>query len=133
MAGAKDNENAVTHGAYHYRDQGEKALTAEGRSRRMELLEQIRSKPGVVELVRERAADAILLCELCISYAAQKNKEGIPLDKIAILSEIHKFQNSAYRALQLVLQVTEHDLESANTVELERIKGVIEDYDQKSK
>ena len=93
------------HGAIAFKDSGEDALEPPQRSRLQELKEQVQDREGVLELMQDRAANAVLMCEIVTSYIAKEYKSGIPLTQIPIINRLAAFQNSAQRALKDLIAV----------------------------
>ena len=82
---------ARTHGAYAFRDRGEQALEQPQRSRLEELKEQVRERTGVLQLMQERAANAVMMTELVTSYIAREVKMGVPLSQIGAVRSLPAF------------------------------------------
>jgi len=119
----------IKHGAYAFRDRGEQALDQPGRSRLVELEEAVQTREGALDLLRERAANAVMLTELLTSYVSQQVKGGLPLADIPVLRALPAFYNTALRSLHDLLIYSPDDSTPANA-ELERIQKVIEEHDK---
>ena len=91
------------HGAYSLERRGDAALDTTGRSRLEELKETVQEREGVLVLMKERAATAVMMVEMMTAYAAKKHREGVPLDRIPTLKSLPAFMNSAQRALKDLL------------------------------
>lgn len=117
---------ARTHGAYAIQARGEEALTDEQRPLLVELREKVQDRDGVLELMKEHAAKAVLIANLMTSYAVEKHQAGVPLEDIAVLGKLPAFYNTAQRALKDL--ISELPQAAPGTNELARIKQVIDDY-----
>jgi hypothetical protein len=93
----------ATHGAYAFRDRGEAALEAGGRTRLSELREIVKDRDGVLHLMQEKAADAVMIFEIVQSHVAGEAKSGRPLDRIPVLKSLPAFMNSMQRALSALI------------------------------
>lgn len=115
---------ARSHGAYAFRDRGDQALDQPQRSRLEELKEQVQERDGVLQLLQERAANAVMVVEVITSHVAREVKLGVPLSDIPILRALPAFMNTAQRALRDLLTVMpdDPDVLDAQAV-LEKIKG----------
>ena len=118
------NKKALKHGAYTFRDQGEKALEPSGRTRLAELREAVQDKQSLLGVMGEKAADAILTYELVLSYVSRQTQVGVPLGEIAILKALPAFHNSMQRAIAIVLANMPAD-DSGTDAELQRIGRVL--------
>ena len=98
-----------THGAYAFERRGEVALNKPGRSRLQELKDQVQNREGVLALMQERAANAVMMVELITSYVAKEHKEGKQLSRIGALGRLPAFMNTAQRALKDLLAVLPDD------------------------
>jgi hypothetical protein len=131
--GAPDaNTNAIKHGAYSFRAHGESALSESGRSRLAELREQVQDRTGLLALMEEKAADAVLLFEIVQSYVAGQVKQGVPLGEIPALNRLPAFANSMQRALANLWAIMPNDNAMANE-ELIKIQKVIDEHDKNTK
>jgi urease gamma subunit len=65
-----------------------------------ELREQVRDRSGVLDLIQENAAKAVMMVELVTSFVANQKMSGVPLDEIPALRILPSFMNSAQRALK---------------------------------
>ncbi len=119
----------VKHGAYAFRDRGEQALEPSGRTRLAELREKVQDRQGVLNLLEEKAADAVLLFEIVQSYVAGEVKQGVPLGNIPAIKVLPAFFNSMERAL-LALNSLMPDDSAPVSAELEKIRKVIEEHDK---
>ena len=122
-------EASMTHGAYAFQARGVAALDQPGRSRLIELEEAVQTREGALDLLRERAANAVMLTELLTSYVSQQVKGGLPLADIPVLRALPAFYNTALRSLHDLLIYSPDDSTPANA-ELERIQKVIEEHDK---
>jgi hypothetical protein len=100
---------ARKHGAYAYQARGEAALEPTGRTRLVELREQVQSREGVIDIMRQKAADSVLLFELVQSFVAGEVKAGTQLDEIKALKSLPAFMNTMQRALASLLDVMPDD------------------------
>jgi hypothetical protein len=105
----KDNKNAVTHGAFAFQRHGEQALRPEGRTRLMELRDQVKERESLLILLQEKAADATLLFELVQSHVAHEVKMGTPLAEIPAIKILPAFFNSMQRALTTLIGMMPKD------------------------
>jgi hypothetical protein len=118
--GQPANKNALKHGADAYKAHGEKALDQSGRTRLVELREQVGSREGVLSVMQQKAADAVLLFELVQSYVAGEVKAGIPLGEIPALARLPAFMNSMQRALTTLISLMPKDDDTIDMDELLR-------------
>ena len=117
-------EAAKTHGAYAFERRGEAALNQTGRSRLQELKDQVQDRQGVLALMQERTAGALLMVELLTSFVAQEHKRGVPLSDIAALGRLPAFMNTAQRALKdLITHMPENENILDAVKVLEDLKG----------
>jgi hypothetical protein len=121
----------LKHGAYSFRDRGAQALKPEGRTRLMELRDQVQDREGVLTIMQEKAADSVLLFELVQSYVAREVKAGTDLTEIPGLKMLPAFFNSMQRALTTLLANIPNDSVPVNA-ELEKIRRVIDENDAKN-
>lgn len=91
---------ARKHGMYGYQQRGELALDIPGRSRLVELREQVQDRSGVMDLISENAVKAVMLVELLTSYIYDQKMSGVRLDEIPALRILPGFMNSAQRSLK---------------------------------
>jgi len=101
----ENNQAALKHGIYRFRDNGSKALDQPDRSRLQEIESQLQSREGVKSMLQERAANSVLLVELATSYIAEQHRAGIPLDEIAVFRALPGFMNSCHRQVKDLLDV----------------------------
>lgn len=87
------------HGVYAVQSRGESALRPKQAGRRGELQEILRDKEGIRDVMRERAASAVLIVEIAEGYVAKEAQSGKALDQIPLMKQLAAFQNSAQRAL----------------------------------
>ena len=99
----------TTHGAYAFRDRGEAALEASGRTRLSELREIVKEREGLIQIMAEKTADSILLFEIVQSYVAGEVKAGKPLSEIPVLKSLPAFMNSMQRALSALISLMPRD------------------------
>jgi hypothetical protein len=118
---------ARKHGAYAFLGRGEAALEPVQRSRLQELREQVQTKDGIVEILQDRAANAVMMVEVVTSYIASQIEAGKTLEKIDVLGKLPAFMNSAQRSLK---DLIEHLPEQNETysAELDHIKQVIDEH-----
>jgi len=121
---------AKTHGAYAFERRGEVALNQTGRSRLQELKDQVKDREGVLVLMQERAANAVMMVELITSYIAKEHKEGKPLSRIKTLGSLPAFMNTAQRALKDLLTVLPDDDRMIDIGE--KIAKMVEEHEQDS-
>jgi hypothetical protein len=121
---------ARSHGAYAFRDRGDQALEQPQRSRLEELKAQVQEREGVLELMQDRAANAVMIVEVITSHIAKEVKLGIPLSNIPILRALPAFMNTAQRALRDLLSVIPDD---QDVLEIgERIAKAVEEHESNS-
>ena len=123
-------EAARTHGAYAFRDRGEQALEQPQRSRLEELKEQVQERAGVLTLMQERAANAVMMAELVTSYIAREVKSGIPLSQINAVRVLPAFMNTANRALAQLYAMLPDDKDVLDVGEM--IAQAVIDHEQNS-
>jgi len=90
---------SVTHGGYAFQARGAAALDQPRRSRLEELKEAVQTREGALDLMRERAANAVMMTELITAYASRQIKAGLPISDIPIIRALPAFYNTAQRAL----------------------------------
>jgi len=98
-------EAALKHGVFAFRDHGPSALTKEQRGTYAALQDQLSTRQGAIEVLKEQATQAMLLAEIAQSYCVQQHEAGKSLDEIALLRSLPAFWNSANRALKTYLDV----------------------------
>ena len=116
-------EAAKSHGAYAFRDRGEETLTVSTRSRLEELKEKVQDRAGVLELMQERAANAVMMVELVTGFVGKEVKSGKQLSQISALDRLPAFMNTAQRALKDLISVMPNDkdaLDALNVLEAVR-------------
>jgi hypothetical protein len=96
---------AVTHGAYAFQHRGEVALEPAGRTRLAEIREQVQDRQGLIDLLEERTAQAVLTCELVESHIVEEVHNGKRITEIPALAKLPAFWNSAQRHLSTLLGV----------------------------
>ena len=117
-------EAPLKHGAHALDHRGETALDTSGRSRLEELKDTVQYRDGVLDLMKERAANAVMMVEMMTAYAAKRHRDGVPLDRIPVLKSLPAYMNSAQRALKDLLQYMPDDKDVLDAVEvLEAIKS----------
>jgi hypothetical protein len=120
----------VTHSAYAYQTQGEKALQPAGRSRLIELREATHDRQKLLELLQEKAADSVLIFELIESYVIREHVEKkLAIVDIPVVKYLPAFFNSLERAIKDLLYLMS-DNSAPVSAELVHIKKVIDEYDQ---
>jgi hypothetical protein len=122
-------EASVKHGVRAFQRRGDEALTSSGRSRHSELHELVQTREGIIELLQQRAADAVMVCEMAISYVARQTQDGHTLADIPVMRVLPVYQNSAVRALHTLAEMMPKDNAPASA-ELEKIRKVIEEHDK---
>jgi hypothetical protein len=111
------------HGAFAFRDRGEEALEKPQRSRLQELKDQVQDREGVLELMQERAANAVMMCELMTSHIAKEFKQGVKLTEISTIRSLPAFMNTAQRALKDLVSVMPDDRDTLDALNvLEAVK-----------
>jgi hypothetical protein len=121
-------EAARTHGAYAFERRGEEALTQPARSRLEELKEQTQTRDGVLEVMKERAANAVMMVELLTSYLAKEVKSGKPLTQISGFASLPAFMNTAQRALKDLATLLPDESHTIDTSDL--IKKAVKDHER---
>jgi hypothetical protein len=99
------NSNSLKHSVYRLRDQGPDSLSSEQRGKYAELTEQLSTRLGAINALREQAIQTMLLAEIAQSYCVSEYKTGKVLDDIQLLRSLPAFWNSANRALKTYLDV----------------------------
>lgn len=97
MPAPEGNQNAATHGVYS------KDVTPERRSARMELSEQLETRDGVREALKDMALDTLTMARAAQSYCIKRYGDGAHLDDIPLLRALPAFWNAAGRALKAYL------------------------------
>jgi hypothetical protein len=121
---------ARSHGAYAFRDRGEQALEQPQRSRLEELKEQVQERDGVLQLLQERAANAVMVVEVITSHVAREVKLGVQLSDIPVLRALPAFMNTAQRALKDLIDLMPEDKDVMDIGE--RIARVVEEHESNS-
>ena len=91
---------ARKHGVDAFKAHGESALEKPQRSRLQELKDSVQSREGTINLMRDNAANAMMVTELVLSHISKKVKQGYELESIAGFSRLPGFMNTAQRALR---------------------------------
>src|SRR5687768_2036147 len=84
-------EAARKHGAYSVMRHGEQALDEQGISYLAEIREKVQTREGVLLLMQERAATAVLVADMVTSFVTEEAKAGIPLEEINSLRALPAF------------------------------------------
>jgi hypothetical protein len=122
---------AKTHGVFAFRDRGPSALEPEQRGKYVELQEQLSSRPGAIDALREQAIQTMLLAEIAQSYCVTEYKSGKSLDDIALLRALPAFWNSANRALKTYLDILPIDKDVLDLGEA--ITKAVKEHEQNKK
>jgi hypothetical protein len=131
-SGAPDgNTNAVKHGVYRVRDHGPGALEPEQRGKYAELQDQLITRQGSIDVLREQATQTMLLAQIAQSYVVSEYKAGKSLDDIALLRSLPGFWNSANRALKTYLDVLPKD-GAPMSAELIKIQRIVDEHDKQN-
>jgi hypothetical protein len=96
---------AKTHGVFSFRDRGPSALEPEQRGKYAELQDQLSTRQGSIDALREQAIQTMLLAQIAQSYCVTQYKSGACLDDIALLRSLPAFWNSANRCLKTYLDI----------------------------
>lgn len=116
-----------THGAYAFRDNGEKALEPSKRSRLIELREITQDKSSILALMQEKAADGVLMYELFQSYFVKEVLEKkVPITDIPAIKYLPVFYNAMERALRDLLYLMPDDKASISE-ELVKIRTLMDE------
>ena len=91
---------ARKHGAYSFQDRGKAALEKPQRSRLQEIKDHVQDRDGTLELMKENAANAMMITEMVLSHISRQAKTGVQLEKIGGLRQLPAFMNTAQRALR---------------------------------
>lgn len=116
---------ARTHGAHSFEARGVEALTNEQRPIYTEIREQVQTRDGVLELLKEQTVKAVMMVELLTAYAVESQRAGVPLDDIKTFNRLPAFFNSAHRALKILLD--EQTAGKGSSAEMDKIKQVIDE------
>ena len=131
-SGIAQRANAnLKHGVYRLRDSGPGSLDAEKRGKYVELQDQLSSRQGVIETLREQACQTMLLAEIAQSYIVEQKQAGKSLDDIALLRSLPAFWNSANRALKTYFDVLPDDEKRLDLGEA--ITKAVFDHEQSTK
>jgi hypothetical protein len=95
------------HGVYAIRDRGEDAMTPEQLSLRVELENQLSTREGAVEALKDAAISTLILAKVAQNYCVEQHQQGKKLDSIPLLQKLPAFWNSASRTLQAYLSTLE--------------------------
>ena len=102
---AQRQQSARTHGIRAFEARGEDALDAPQRSRLEEIRERTHDRPGVTDLIKDRAARSVLIAEMAESWVQQEIEKGVPFDQIGLLKRLGTYQENARRALMALYSV----------------------------
>jgi hypothetical protein len=105
------------HGVYAIRDRGEDAMTSEQLSLRAELDEQLSTREGAVEALKDAAISTLILAKVAQNYCVEQHQGGKKLDSIPLLQKLPAFWNSASRTLQAYLSTLEKGKEGIITAQ----------------
>jgi hypothetical protein len=94
---------ARKHGVYAVMGRGVDALEPHQRGIYAELQEQLSTRQGTVEALKDAAINTIVLAQIAQSYCIDQFQQGKSLDKIALLGKLPAFWNSAGRAIRAYL------------------------------
>lgn len=93
---------ARKHGIRAYQVRGDESLTPVQRSRLAELFDNTETREGVIQMVRERTTQALLICEMAESWMRSQAELGVAFDKQTLLRRISTYQETARRHLALL-------------------------------
>jgi hypothetical protein len=96
---------ARKHGVYAVMGRGVDALEPHQRGIYAELADQLSTRQGAVEALRDAAIHTVLLAQIAQSYCIEQFQQGKSLDKIALLGKLPAFWNSANRAIRAYYDV----------------------------
>ena len=116
---------AKTHGAHAFEARGVDALTDEQRPLYTDIHEQVQTRDGVLELMKEQTVKAVMIVELITAHAVESHRAGVPLGDIPALAKLPAFFNSAQRALKILLD--EQTAGKGPSAEMDKIKQVIDE------
>jgi hypothetical protein len=109
MVPKKGDRNALTHGVYAIRDHGPTAMTPAQRGQYAELIEQLATREGTIDALRDAAVNTVILAQVAQNYCVSMHQAGEPLDQIPLLKSLPAFWNSAGRALKVYLDTIPDD------------------------
>jgi hypothetical protein len=115
-------------GAYAIRDRGEDAMSPPQRSKRIEMLEQLGDRAGVLNAMIDKAADQLVMCAAAEAWVARQATSGVPLGDIALLRALPAFWNSCNRALAAIYVALPDDDKTLDIGEM--IKKAVENHEQ---
>jgi len=121
------NKNAETHGVYAIRDHGETAMTPDQRSTTAMPKDQLSTREGAIEALKDAAINTIMLAQVAQNYCVEEHRQGKSLDKIALLRSLPAFWNSAGRALKTYLEYIPAGTDPYDA-ELDHIQQVIDGH-----
>lgn len=96
---AQRQNAARKHGIEAFEARGEDALEVVQRSRLVELRESAQTRDGVIDMLKERTARAVLIAEMAESWVQQEIEKGVKFDEIGLLKRLGTYQETARRAL----------------------------------
>lgn len=111
---------ARKHGAYAV-----KQMEPAQRGRLVEITELTQDREGLVTLLRERAARAILIAEMTEAWIEKQAAAGVGWDKMTMLDRITTFQNSARLAINALLAVAPEERKNKDITEF--LQGTAKD------
>lgn len=91
------------HGAYSYKEQGEAALDAPRRSMLADLKEQVRTRPELLEVLRDQVVDSIMVTRILKSHVVEQVQRGVPIENVPAMKALASYQNTALRGIALLL------------------------------
>lgn len=107
---------AVKHGIY-----STKEISPERRTLRAELSEQLDTRSGVIQALKDQVINTVTLANVAQSYVIKRQAEGVGLDDIPLLSKLPAFWNSANRATLAYLAALPK--ESDDIIDLDELRG----------
>ena len=105
------------HGIRAVEDRGDVAMEPAQRGRLAEITELTGDREGLVTLLRERAARAILIAEMTEAWIEKQAREGVGWDKMTMLDRITTFQNGARLAINALLAVAPEERSNKDITE----------------
>ena len=109
---------ARKHGAYGILERGPDAMDTEQRSLYAELREQLGEHAGVLDALKEQAAQSIVIARVAADYVSKQAQSGVPLDEIKLLRVLPAFWNSAARMMGALLAILPAEKDDAGVLDL---------------
>ena len=127
---AQRQNAARTHGIDAYERRGESALD-DPQGKRLETLRLMaQTREGVVEMLKERAARAMLIAEMAEDWVQKELDRGVKFDEIGLLKRLGTYQETARRALMALFAALPNYSKAMDITDFMRGGGDDEDNEE---